>query len=77
MKALRCAGWKSECSGWKKECRMWTNSGGLRMEVWRVQILGGLDFLPQLGKRHDKSGEEEEGPSKKTAAGSGEKRGRL
>lgn len=56
---------------------MWTNSGGLRMEVWRVQILGGLDFLPQLGKRHDKSGEEEEGPSKRTAAGSGEKRGRL
>lgn len=41
---------------------MWTDSGGLRLKVWHVEILRGLDFVPQLGKRHDKSGEEEEGP---------------
>lgn len=56
---------------------MWTDSGGLRMEVWHVEILGGLHFLPQLGKRHDKSGEEEENPSNGTSLGSGGERGRL
>lgn len=56
---------------------MWTDSGGLRVKVWCVETLGGLDFLPQLGKRHNKSGEEEEGASNGTSAGSGEERGRF
>lgn len=41
-----------------------------------VEMLGGLDFLPKVGKRHDKSGEEEEGASNGTSAGSGEEKGR-
>lgn len=51
------------------------NAGGLRMEVWHVEILGGLDFLPQLGKRHDKSGEEEEGPKRGLQQGVGKREG--
>lgn len=43
---------------------MWTDSGELRLKLWRYW--GGLDFLPQLGKRHDKSGEEKGGPSNGT-----------
>lgn len=40
-----------------------------------VEMLGGLDFLPKVGK-NDKSGEEEEGASNGTSAGSGEEKGR-
>lgn len=75
VKIVWCTAWKLECSGWKKECRMWTDSGELRLKLWRYW--GGLDFLPQLRKRHDKSGEEKGGPSNGTWAGSGEERGRL
>lgn len=44
--------------------------------MWPVEMLGGLDFLPKVGERHDKSGEEEEGASNGTSAGSGEEKGR-
>lgn len=43
--------------------------------MWPVEMLGGLDFLPKVGK-NDKSGEEEEGASNGTSAGSGEEKGR-